>query len=157
MANVQILAVGRALVQGARGARGGAPSKDSVWGLAQIDNSLVKFFGRTGGALRYKTEPLSAKAAALDTFQTKLTVPFKTNGGEPAVYSDVTATAEQVVPGLAETVRKGFYKARSAGKVNTRSTAAAKKAKLMALKTATKAKKAATVPAQGAEQASAQV
>lgn len=142
MANVQILACGRALVQGARGARGGAPSKDSIWGVAQIDNALVKFFGRTGGILRYKTEPMSAKEETLALFQTKLTKPFKTTDGEQVVYNDVTATAEELVPGLGEQVRKGFYKARSAGKVNTRSTAAAKKVRLAALKTATKAKKA---------------
>lgn len=139
MANVQILCVGRALVQGARGARGGAPSKDSVWGAAVVDNALVKFFGRTGGVMRFKTEPLSNKDAVLATFQNKLTTPFKTTGGEPVTYTDVTSTADDLIPNLAAVVGKGFYKARSAGKVNTRSTAAAKKARLAALKTAKKA------------------
>lgn len=139
MANVQILAVGRALVQGSRGTRGGAPSKDSLWGVAQVDNALVKFFGRTGGVLRFKTEPLAAKDAALAMFQVKLTKPFKSTEGEAVVYTDVTKSAESLIPNINEVVGKGFYKARSAGKVNTRSTAAAKKARLVALKTAKKA------------------
>jgi hypothetical protein len=137
MANVQILAVGRALVQGARGTRGGAPSKDSIWGIAKIDNALVKFFGRRNGVLRYKTEPLNQLAETLATFQVKLNSPFKATGGEPVVYVNVTTTANDVVPGLEVLVSSGFYKARSAGKLNTRATAAAKKAKLMALKTRT--------------------
>jgi hypothetical protein len=139
MANVQILALGQALVQGSRGTRGGAPSKDSIWGLVQIDNALVKFFGRRGGQLRYKTEPLKAKDAAMAMFATKLEKPFKTTDGDAVVYLDVTATADAVVPGLVTLVTSGFYKARSAGKLNTRATAAAKKEKLAALKSRAKA------------------
>jgi hypothetical protein len=154
MANVQILAVGRALVQGARGVRGGAPSKDSVWGVAMVDKNLVKFFGRTGGVLRYKTESSKNKDAAMAMFQDKLTKPFKTNGGEPVVYSDVTATFNDVIPGLAEIVGKGFYKATFDRKVNTRATFDAKAA---ARKQAAKARKQASkaAPAAAEEQVAA--
>lgn len=121
MANVQVLALGRALVQGARGARGGAASKDSVWGVALIDGRLVKFHGRTGGVLRFRTEPLKAQAAALELFQRKLTKPFKHNG-EDVVYTDAIAEAESLIAGGVQGLATQFGRARKAKKLDTRPT-----------------------------------
>lgn len=121
MAQVQILKVATALVQGARGERGGAPSKDSVMGLAQIDNALVKFAGRRGGVMHFKTEPLAKKDTVLADFEGKLTKTFKSTEGLPYQYT--VTTDEVIAPSVLATQ---FYKARSAAKVNTRSTKARK-------------------------------
>jgi hypothetical protein len=55
MAKIEILAVAHALIAGARGEAGGAPSKDSVVGVALVQGNLVTFGGRRGGVLRYFT------------------------------------------------------------------------------------------------------
>jgi hypothetical protein len=125
MANVQILKVGHAFFEGARGARGGAPSKDSICGVALVQGNLVTFGGRRGGELRYKTEKKINRTQVLANFDRKLV-------GNPfgkdidAVYSELKTESERtvMVPGLTEMVGKGFYRAMAAGKLNTRATKA---------------------------------
>lgn len=121
MAQVQILKVATALVQGARGERGGAPSKDSVMGLAQIGKTLVKFAGRRGGVMHFKTEPLAQKDAVLASFESKLTKTFKSTEGLPYQY---TVTTDEVIDGA--TLSKQWGQACREAKVNTRSTKARK-------------------------------
>ena len=113
-ANVQVLKVGHALVQGARGAAGGAPSKDSVYGVALVQGNLVTFGGRRGGTLRFKTYRKADTAKVLATFDTKL---VKAQGGFN--YTEVQEVETLVNP--AELGRM-FYKAMANGKLNTNST-----------------------------------
>ena len=118
-AKVEVLKLGHALVAGERGKKGGAPSKDSIWGLAFVGTSLVKFFGRRGGVLRFKTEKKANLPEALAMFEDKLT-------GKGKDYSYTEVTAKQVadlVPDLETTVAKGYYAAVKAGKLNNRATA----------------------------------
>jgi hypothetical protein len=123
MKNVQILAVAHALIAGARGAAGGAPSKDSVFGIATVQGNLCSFGGRRGGVLRFKTEKKANLEAVMAKFEGKLT-------GNPfgkqveGCYAQVTdaAALEALIPNTAETIGRGYYKAMSAGKLNTNST-----------------------------------
>jgi hypothetical protein len=120
MAKVEILKVGHALVAGTRGDKGGAPSKDSIWGLAFVGGgTLVKFFGRRGGVLRFKTEKKANLPDALAMFEDKLA-----GKGMDYNYTEVSGKAlDELVPNLAETVSKGYYAAAKAGKLNNRATA----------------------------------
>jgi len=123
MKNVEIIAVAHALVQGTRGANGGAASKDSVFGVAKIQGNLVTFGGRRGGVLRFKTERKVDLDKVMDKFNGKLTGrPFGKN--VDATYNDVTKAEdrEALLPNLAETVGRGFYKAMANKKLNTNST-----------------------------------
>jgi hypothetical protein len=122
MKNVQILAVAHALIAGARGENGGAPSKDSVFGIATVQGNLCSFGGRRGGVLRFKTYKKTDIDAVLKKFEGKLTGnPFGKN--VEGVYAVVEGAAlETLIPNTAETIGKGYYKAMAGGKLNTNST-----------------------------------
>ena len=129
-ANVQVLKVGHALVAGVRGEKGGAPSKDSLFGVALITqgvvSSLVTFGGRRGGFLRFKTYPKASMDAVMAKFEGKL---VKAQGGFN--YKDVTGNAAELLGADFEAkLLSNFRAASNAKKVNTRATA--KKAKASA-------------------------
>ncbi len=118
MAQVEILKVGHALVAGVRGEKGGAPSKDSIWGLAFVAGTLVKFFGRRGGALRFKTEKKASLPDALAMFEDKLA-----GKGMEYSYTEVSPkNLDDLVPDLSTAISKGYSAAAKAGKVNKRAT-----------------------------------
>ena len=125
MAKAQIISLAHALVLGARGEAGGAPSKDSIWGIAKVGNTIVSFSGRRNAdTFRYMTHKQVELEALKQKFADKLQ-------GKNIWYSyaDKTASAEQLVAGLAEKVGTGYYKAVAARKLNnTRKTQALKKA-----------------------------
>jgi hypothetical protein len=127
-AKVQILKVGHAMFLGARGEAGGAPSKDSIVGVALISNSLVTFGGRRHGTLKFYTHPKAQMDNVLAKFQKKLTGnPF--GKAIDARYDELTrAAAKKEILGadFAEQLSKGFNAARRHGKlnINTRATAA---------------------------------
>ena len=126
-ANVQILKVGHAMFLGARGEAGGAPSKDSIVGVALINKSLVTFGGRRGGTLKFYTHPKAEMDTVMARFEKKLTGnPFGKD--VDARYEAVTrATAMNKLLGadFADTLRSGFNAAKRNGKlnINTRATA----------------------------------
>lgn len=124
MAKVEILKVGHALVAGVRGDKGGAPSKDSIWGLAFVGTTLVKFFGRRGGVMRFKTEKKANLPEALAMFEDKLA-----GKGMDYNYTEVRGkNLDELVPDLANTVGKGYYASVKAGTLNNRATAKTPKA-----------------------------
>ncbi len=125
-AKVELQALGYCTFKGPRGEAGGAPSKDSLWGVAFIGGSLVKFYGRRNGQFRYKTEKKAELPAALEQFKEKQTG-FPFGKKIDARYTDVTAKSADYIADLEKTLASGYYAAVKAGKVNTRSTA--KKAK----------------------------
>ena len=120
----KIVALGHALVLGARGEAGGAPSKDSIWGIAQVGNTLVSFSGRRNAeTFRFMTHKQVELEALKQKFADKL-------AGKNIwyTYQDKTASAEQLVVDLAAKVNKGYYKAVAARKLNnTRKTQAERK------------------------------
>lgn len=66
----QILKVGHAFIKGKFA--NDKPKKDSIWGLMRTDEHVIKFFGRRGGSVRFKQEPIAELEAALTLFQQKL-------------------------------------------------------------------------------------
>jgi hypothetical protein len=119
MAKIEILAVAHALIAGNRGAAGGAPSKDSVVGVALVQGNLVTFGGRRGGVLRYFTHKKLEMAAVMQKFESKLSgTPFgKQVAGCYAQVTDPEVMAT-LVPNIEETVCKGYYKAMANKKLN---------------------------------------
>lgn len=129
VAKVEVQALGYCTFKGTRGEAGGAPSKDSLWGVAFIGGNLVKFYGRKGGTFRFKAEKKADLPAALDMFKNTKLVGFPFGKKIDARYTDVTAKAAEFIPDLEKTLSAGYYAASKAGKLNTRSTAkTAKKA-----------------------------
>jgi hypothetical protein len=131
MAKIEIVRVGHALVAGKRGDNGGAPSKDSVFGIALINfgvvTTLATFGGRRGGMLRFKTY----KKADMDkvlAFYTDVKLTGKDKG---FAYKDLDAAARDEVLGadFADTLGKMFHKASTNKKLNTRETAKGAEAK----------------------------
>jgi len=132
MAKVTILKVGHALVAGERGAKeGGAPSKDSIWGIAQVDNVLLTFSGRRNATtLKFKTRLKGDLEKTLALFDQKLAG----TDVKGIKYTDIQGVVvqEMLIPGLAERVGKGYYQATFSKKLDTRSTKAkAKVAKVV--------------------------
>ncbi|MFM0554781.1 hypothetical protein P0D69_27995 [Paraburkholderia sediminicola] len=68
-AEYTVLKVGHAFIQGKGNAK---PKKDSIWGILLTGDTLVKFFGRRGSAMRFKQEPITALDDALDLYMHKL-------------------------------------------------------------------------------------
>lgn len=114
MANVEFKAVGHALVQGARGAAGGAPSKDSVWGVAVVSGVTVVFYGRRNGTLSFQTVKKADVEATMEKFGRKVAA----TDGKDYAYADVTANYAATIEGLAERVGKGYHAAKQAKKLN---------------------------------------
>lgn len=122
-AKIAILKVGHALVAGERGEKGGAPSKDSIFGVAEImmfgKPQLVTFGGRRGGMQKFKAYPATEKEAQLARYEQKT---VKAAGG--FAYADVVVDSEQFVEllgaGFAETLHKMYTVNFSKKNVNRR-------------------------------------
>jgi hypothetical protein len=121
MANIQIIGLAHAMFNGVRGEAGGAPSKDSIFGLALIQGNVVTFGGRRGGTLRFKTYKKTELEAQTTRFAGKL-------GGNPfgknvaACYTQVTDVAvrnELVGADFEAKLVTAFYKAMANKKLNT--------------------------------------
>lgn len=121
MARIEILKVGHAMFLGARGEAGGAPSKDSVFGVALIQGNLVTFGGRRGGFLRFKTYKKDQLDAQLARFDKKLaSKPFgKDVDATYNLITDDTVKTEMLGADFDEKLGKNFYKAMGNKKLNT--------------------------------------
>jgi hypothetical protein len=120
MAKLQIIGLAHATFLGARGEAGGAPSKDSIFGLALIQGNVVSFGGRRGGTLRFKTYKKTELEAQTARFSKKL-------GGKPfgaKIDAHYVVVADEAKAGLlgedfdAKLVAN-FYKAMGNKKLNT--------------------------------------
>jgi hypothetical protein len=119
-AKVEILKVGHAMFLGARGEAGGAPSKDSVFGVAVVQGTVLTFGGRRGGTLRFKTYKKDELEAQLARFDKKLAGrPFGKNVDATYNLLDAAAQAELLGADFATQLGKGFYAATFNKKLNT--------------------------------------
>lgn len=102
--------------EGARGYAGGAAKNDKVWGIAKINNTLVTFWGRRNGKLKFKTMPGAAgKMKAENTWATK-TDPNR-NGD---VYFAIRPEMQKFfVANLEADLVSYFYSDMALGKLNT--------------------------------------
>lgn len=120
MSKVEILNFAHFYNEGARGAKGGAAQNDKIWGVAKIDNKLVRFWGRRNGTLKFKTQLLNQLADLQEQYGLK--TGGRTDGGD--IYDGIKpsnkALINSLVPNLAAQITTHFYRAMGAGKLNTR-------------------------------------
>ncbi|MEX3923098.1 hypothetical protein AB4Y36_03615 [Paraburkholderia sp. BR10936] len=69
-AQPKILRVGHAFIKGK--GKNDKPKKDSIWGIMQHGDVLIKFFGRRNGAIRFQQEPIALLEGALKLYEHKL-------------------------------------------------------------------------------------
>ncbi|MEX3840303.1 hypothetical protein [Paraburkholderia sp. BR10882] len=69
-AQPKIIKIGHAFIKGK--GKNDKPKKDSIWGIMQHGDVLVKFFGRRNGAIRFQQEPIAFLDAALKLYEHKL-------------------------------------------------------------------------------------
>lgn len=112
---VTVIRVGHALVKGTRGEAGGAPSKNSVWGVAKVGSALVTFSGRVGGTLRFKARHASMQEAMLQLFADKCA-----GKGMDYSYVDVTDKFDTVYEGLEKRILSDYKAAKAADAINVR-------------------------------------
>ena len=109
MAQIETLALAHFYNEGSRGRRGGAPSNDKVWGIARIQGTLVNFWGRRGGKMKFKTHIDGLRPVA-ELLQTKVTKGYRELGPKMAAT---------LCPGIEADLVSHYYSDLRQGKVNT--------------------------------------
>lgn len=109
MAQVQILALAHFYREGSRGMSGGAPKNDKIWGIAKIQGTLVNFWGRREGALRFKTN-IDGVRPVIDLLQSKVDKGYEELG---------PIGQARLCPTLSSTLASQYFSALRAGRVNT--------------------------------------
>lgn len=105
--------------EGARGARGGSAQNDKVWGLATINNTLVAFWGRRNGKLRFKTYPgVMGREDALNKWDEK--VGGRRDGGDVYMAVQNETVRSTFCPTLKQDLVSFYYSDMAKGKINTR-------------------------------------
>lgn len=119
MANVVVEKFGVYYNEGARGANGGAAQNDKVWGIARIENTLVTFWGRRNGKLKFKTMPGQAGKLAAEAKWAEKTG-ARRDGGD--IYMSIAKEQMRTFfsPSLIADLTTHFYSDMSLGKLNTR-------------------------------------
>jgi hypothetical protein len=107
-AQIEILAATHFYNEGQRGRQGGAAQNDKVWGIAKIGNTLVRFWGRRNGQLKFKTE---IHGMPHDLLRQKLIKGYELMGSN---YQAMFA------PTLRSAMPSQYYSAMSRGQLNTR-------------------------------------
>jgi hypothetical protein len=108
MAQVEILAAAHFLNEGARGRAGGAAQNDKVWGIAKIGTSMVRFWGRRNGQLKFKTE---VNGMPHDLLREKLIKGYELMGSN--YQAMFTPTLKSAMPSQ-------YFSAMARGQINTR-------------------------------------
>ena len=107
MAKIEIITAAHFYNEGSRGRNGGAAASDKVWGLAKIQGTLVRFWGRRNGALKFKTE---INGVPYDLLQSKLDKGYEEMGHN--YRAALTPRLERDMPSQ-------YFTALARGKVNT--------------------------------------
>jgi len=108
MAQVQILVAAHFYNPGVRGMRGGADQNDKVWGLAKVQGTLVRFWGRRNGPLQSKTE---INGVPHDLLRKKLEKGYMAMGAN---------SMAALVPTLERDIPSDYFRAMARGQLNTR-------------------------------------
>lgn len=117
MSQVKIVKLAHFYNEGSRGNKGGAPSNDKIWGIAEIDNKLVNFWGRREGKLKFKTRFKNEMNKVLTKYNEK--IGDRTDGGD--IYTPINNMnmAATLCPTLLTTIASHFYSDMANGKLNT--------------------------------------
>lgn len=119
MANVVVEKFGAFYNEGVRGATGGAAQNDKVWGIARIENTLVTFWGRRNGKLKFKTMPgLAGKMAAEQKWAEKTGA--RRDGGDVYMAVNREDMRSFFCPTLKQDLVSFYYSDLAKGKVNTK-------------------------------------
>jgi hypothetical protein len=117
-AQVEIIKFAAFYNEGARGLQGGAAQNDKVWGVAKVGSTLVNFWGRRNGKLKFKTFLKSQEGKVMAKYEEK--IGGRTDGGD--IYAALNPSSEMVrilSPKLKEQVVSHYYSDMSRGKLNT--------------------------------------
>lgn len=118
MANVQVIQFCAFYNEGIRGSFGGAAQNDKVWGIAMVEKTLVTFWGRRNGVMRFKTQPNTPAN------HTDLMMQFAqrcSNRRNRDRYNPVSSLSmrDTLVPNLQAQITRHYYSAMSRGTLNT--------------------------------------
>ena len=117
MANVQILKF--CSFYSERTVRG----SDKIWGIAQVENTLVTFWGRRGNTLRFKTQAkTTANYSDLLVQFIERTDPRRKGDSYTACSNE--AMIERLCPDLKTQIASDYYRGMSRGTLNTMKKAA---------------------------------
>jgi hypothetical protein len=119
MAQVELIKFAAFYNEGVRGMTGGAPKNDKVWGVAKVGSTLVNFWGRRNGTLKFKTFLKTQEAKVMAKYAEK--IGGRTDGGD--IYTPIAPTSaivKTLSPNLESQLVSHFYSAMSTGKLNTR-------------------------------------
>lgn len=116
-AKIELIAFAHFYNEGARGHAGNAPQNDKVWGVAKVNGTLVNFWGRRNGVLKFKTRFLSETNKVMAKYAEK--IGDRTDGGD--IYTPVRGAemVNMLSPKLTDDISKYYYTAMSLGKLNT--------------------------------------
>lgn len=109
MAQVQVLAVAHYFKEGSRGMCGGAAQNDKIWGLAKVGSTMVRFWGRRNGGLKFKTE-VHGIGSPIELLKAKVRKGYEEMGPR---------TTKEFCPTLEQDLVSHYYSAMSRGIVNT--------------------------------------
>ena len=118
MANVSVQNFGVFYNEGVRGSTGGAAQNDKVWGIAVIENTLVTFWGRRNGKLKFKTMPGTAGKIAAESKWAEKTNPGRNGDVYMAVKREEMRNFFS--PALVADITKFYYSDMARGKLNTK-------------------------------------
>ncbi|MBU9639586.1 MULTISPECIES: hypothetical protein [Burkholderia cepacia complex] len=109
-----VINVGHAFIKG-KGPND-KPKKDSLWGLLQAGDLVVKFFGRKGGAMRFKV------ADSMDEAQALYAHKLAGTDAKKLKHQDLSAEQQKGLLGDAwpESLFTAYKKALQAGKIDQR-------------------------------------
>lgn len=107
MAQVQIIAAAHFYNPG-KGGMFGREQNDKVWGIAKIEGTMVRFWGRRNGRLKFKTE---INGAPIDMLRAKVEKGYQDLG---------PITTDRLMPSLEQDLVAHYFSDLRRGLVNTK-------------------------------------
>lgn len=95
----------------------GVRGSDKIWGIAQVENTLVTFWGRRGSTLRFKTHLKSP--SKLSQLRGEFSDRCNRRSGDRYTPISNPGMIQSLVPNLASQISSNFYSAMSRGTLNT--------------------------------------
>jgi hypothetical protein len=118
MAQVEVLQFCAFYNEGIRGAFGGAAQNDKIWGIGRVQGTLVTFWGRRNGRLRFKTQPNTQSNRNDLMTQYGERCSNRRNRDRYTPVSNLEMR-ETLCPDLTRQIERNFYSGLSRGTLNT--------------------------------------
>ncbi len=119
MAQVEVLGFSAFYREGQRGAHGGAAQNDKVWGIAKVGTTLVTFWGRRNGVLKFKTQPNtpSNRSTLQDQYIDRLG--YRRGRDQYTQVAVGSAMQTALCPNLEAQISRHYFSGMSRGTLNT--------------------------------------